>query len=557
MLYRNQEIPEVKMTKGDIIMSKFNTSTARARNGNGFITSETSPTLRTANGAAGFARDSKSELFLAAVSDFGGENTFYESGEDRTNRITRLTHEVAASDPEWLTAFTLWLREEANMRTVSINVALEGAKALNAANIPGGRTLVKNAIRRADEAGEALAYWFAKHGRKLPSAVKRGIADGAVKAFNEYSLAKYDTSSHAFRFGDIIELTHPSPKDERQSELFKHALERRRDSSATPGETLALLRKRAEFLALTKEEKLALAEAPEGVAVLKEAGITWEVLSSALGKGGMTGKAWENMIPSMGYMAVLRNLRNFEQAGVSEHVLDQVAARISDPEEVAKSRQLPFRFLSAFRANAHSLRFAFPLEKALKASLVNIPELSDTLILVDQSGSMFYSQSEKTEMTFADTAAVFGSALAIRGKNNTLVQFGGLSEVIPTNQSSSVLKTVEKFHNMGGTATYDALKKHFDAAKHKRVIVITDEQANGTYSVLTGNPSLWSGYSTRRGDVLDIIPASVPAYTWNLAGYTAGHGASKANRTYFGGLTVQSFKLIPLLEPGHDAGWPW
>jgi hypothetical protein len=111
---------------------------------------------------------------------------------------------------------------------------------------------------------------------------------------------------------------------------------------------------------------------------------------------------------------------------------------------------------------------------------------------------------------------------------------------------------------MGGTCTYDAIKRHYVPGKHTRVVLITDEQANGQYHRLTGSdPRMWSSYTTVRGDVLDALPATVPTYTWNLAGYAAGHGASKANRTYFGGLSDQAFKLIPLLERGHDAGWPW
>jgi hypothetical protein len=472
--------------------------------------------------------------------------------------MTKLTHQVAVEDAEWLTAFTGWLREEANMRTVSLTTALEGAKALNKAGIPGGRKLVSSAIRRADEAGEALAYWMSSNGRKIPSAVKRGIADGAVKAFNEYSLAKYDTASHGFRFGDVIELTHPSPKDARQSDLFKFALDRRRDASAAPAESLVMLQKRKEFLALSDAAKRDLVHSGEAITVLKEAGLTWEVLSSAFGKGGLDAKGWEAIIPSMGYMALLRNLRSFEEKGVSEAVLDQVAARIADPAEVAKSRQLPFRFLAAYRANANSLRWGFPLEKALKASLENVPVLEDTLVLVDQSGSMFQQHSEKTDLKFSDSAAVFGSALAIRGKNVTLVQFGGRSIEIPVKKSDSVLKTVEKFQNLGGTATYDAIKNHFKPGVHKRIVLITDEQANGTYYKLNGGDSnYWGGYTQVRGNVLDAVPSTVPVYTWNLAGYKVGHGESGPNRTYLGGLNDQAFKLIPLLESGYDAGWPW
>src|SRR5690606_37015387 len=99
-------------------------------------------------------------------------------------------------------------------------------------------------------------------------------------------------------------------------------------------------------------------------------------------------EAWEAIIPSMGYMALLRNLRNFEKAGVSAQVLRQVADRIADPEQVAKSRQFPYRFYSAYKATG-SLTFAPALEAALEASVANIPTFDGrTLVAIDTSGSM-------------------------------------------------------------------------------------------------------------------------------------------------------------------------
>jgi hypothetical protein len=54
------------------------------------------------------------------------------------------------------------------------------------------------------------------------------------------------------------------------------------------------------------------------------------------------------------------------------------------------------------------------------------------------------------------------------------------------------------------------------------------------------------------------VPASVPVYTWNLAGFRLGHApAGGANRHTFGGLSDAAFGLIPLLERRADAGWPW
>ena len=47
-------------------------------------------------------------------------------------------------------------------------------------------------------------------------------------------------------------------------------------------------------------------------------------------------------------------------------------------------------------------------------------------------------------------------------------------------------------------------------------------------------------------------------YTWNLAGYQAGHAPSGSRQRHtFGGLTDQAFRMIPLLEAGRDCAWPW
>lgn len=525
-------------------MSKFNNGTASVKKGTSFI--EASGVVGyNHKGAIGYGKAAKSELFLAAVSDFAGENTFYESAAVRSDRIAKLAAEVAVADVEWITNFVEWLRNSANMRSISLVIALEGARGLLKADIPGGRKLVSNAIQRADEPGEALAWWYANVGRKIPAPVKRGIADAAVRLYNQYTLGKSDTDSHGFRFADVINLTHPDPADAVQSDLFKYALDRRRDANAEIPESLTRVIKRKQILSLSLEEKRKLLASPNASAELKAAGLTWENVGSSFGAGGLDAKAWEALIPTLGYMALIRNLRDFEKKGVSKKVLESVAERLKDTDEVAKSKQLPFRFLSAYRAvtKGHGMGpssglFEYPLEQALQASLANIPELDgDSLILVDRSGSMYWEISKNTDMNFADTGALFGAALAVRANKAILVEFGTSSQVVPFNKNSSVLKLVNTFHDMGGTKTKQAVDKHF-TKQFKRVIIITDEQSN-------------------YGDPAENVPANVPVYTFNLKGYKFGHKNDKPNRITFGGLQDQSFGLIPMLEAGYDAKWPW
>lgn len=77
---------------------------------------------------------------------------------------------------------------------------------------------------------------------------------------------------------------------------------------------------------------------------------------------------------------------------------------------------------------------------------------------------------------------------------------------------------------------------------HDRLLVVTDEQAPYTC----------------RGDATWGAADMVPLYTWNLAGYRLGHAPSgDGNRHTFGGLSDTAFRMVPLLEAGVSAGWPW
>jgi len=510
-------------------MSKFNKSGAHTAIGRSPIVSATPvPTLVGHQGGPSSERDSRSELFILAVSNLVGEKTFYEKGMQRDERFVNLVHAVAPNYPEWMAGFLPWLRKEANMRTAPIVAALESAKAMIAVGIPGSRQLIANSLDRPDEPGEALAYWLQHYGRSLPMPVKRGIADAARRLYNERALLKYDTPSKPIRFGDVIVMCHIRPTALWQSDLYKYAIDRRHNRDIEAPATLPTIHARAGL------KGVAIEDMDQGD--IKAAGMTWEnTLSAAVDKNA----AWEKQIPTMGYMALLRNLRNFDEAGISLAVSRQVADRLADPEQVKRSRQFPFRFLSAYN-EVHSLNWGPALETALNLSLQNLPALRGrTLILVDRSGSMFHRPSEYSKMDWASVAALFGTALYLRNQPNaTLVEFGSTSRELVLPKSTSILRASVKFGQLGGTYTANAIRKHY--AGHDRVIVITDEQ--GAFGQ---DPNV-------------AVPMDVPMYTFNLVGYLPSQVANQVNRvTIGGGLTDGSFRMIALLEAGRNGVWPW
>ncbi|GLX04737.1 TROVE domain-containing protein [Microbispora sp. NBRC 16548] len=368
-------------------MSKFNRGTTQAAT-NSPVTTEAKPTGRTHEGAPGYIRDAKSELFLLAVSNMVGEDTFYEKAGDRDERFRALVHQVAVEDGDWMARFLPWLRGEANMRSAPVVAALEAVRARLAAGLQGGnRELVASVLQRADEPGEALAYWTSRYGRAVPKPVKRGIADAVQRLYTERSLAKYDSDARGFRFGDVIDLVHPTPAGDKrlwQGDLFAHALDRRHGRDKPVPQSLRMLRDRAELLSIPVGERRDVLADPRRLAA---AGITWEALAGWL-QSPMDAQAWAAVIPSMGYMALLRNLRNFDEAGIGDELAGQIIAKLTNPEEVARSRQLPFRFYSAYRT-APSLRWGHALDTALTLATRNVPSFPGrTLVLVDTSASM-------------------------------------------------------------------------------------------------------------------------------------------------------------------------
>lgn len=505
-------------------MSKFSSKPARANVAAPIKT--TGRRIHTYEGQLGYERDPKSALFLLAVSNMVSEDTFYEAKGERDDRFRGLVHMVTADDPAWVEAFVPYLRDTMQMRSASVVMAAEYV----AAGGPHGRKVIDSALVRADEPAEVLAYWAQRYGRNFPQPVKRGVADAVTRLYTERNALKYDGQSRAWRMGDVIDLVHPKPKADWQSALFRWLLDTRhnRESIAAP-EGCKMIEARLALEAIPVGERREWLDA-DGLAA---AGMTWESLSGWL-QGPMDAQAWETVIPSMGYMALLRNLRNFEQAGVSAQTLADLAVKLADPEEVARSRQFPIRFLAAYK-NIPSERFAFPLEQALDHSTANIPAFKGrTLILIDVSGSMHGRMSGRSELECWEVAAVFGVALAKRCEQADVVAYQSQAWKVDVDQS--VLRMVQQIRQLVGGGTYTMQTLAATYAGHDRVVILTDEQAHP------------GGH----------VQLSCPLYTFNLAGYRTAQVAQGEHGSYaFGGLTDAGFRMIAALDSQKRGSWPF
>lgn len=549
-------------------MTKFNKANVRTA-GKSPVTSARKAGLKTHEGAQGFKRDAKGELFMLGAGRFFGEDSFYEKAHEGADRFRALVREVAAEDSDWLARFLKWLRSDANIRTAAIVGAVEFVRAVQHMNAEAGdvirrfdhatpRAVVRSVLQRADEPGEMIAYYRSRYGRSIPIAVKRGIADALVghgtdrsPLYSEYTLLKYDTASHGYRFGDVVDIvcpatTHPDVRGTALGDLFEFAIARRHDRGDES--RFDMLGANRAFRRLAESNPSILLD----VGKLKAAGLTWEDALSLGGSKLDKAKLWETLIDAdaLGYMAMIRNLRNFDEAGVSKAHARKIVEIIEDPERVKGSRQMPFRFLSAYHA-APSDRWKQALTEALDYSTANIPKLTGrTLVLVDTSASMRGYLSDRSGVRYVDAAALFGVALARNASKVDLYGFGDGVFQHELAYGGSVLGQTQQFVRRVGEAghgTQIAASIQRTYAKHDRVVIFTDMQT------MPGRHT-WYGI----GDVSGAVPADVPLYAWNLAGYEASMmPTGSANRHEFGGFSDSAFTVMQTLESGRDGAWPW
>lgn len=395
------------------------------------------------------------------------EDTFYEDGEDIATRIGNLTVACAPSD---VTNLAKEARSSFNLRHVPLLLLsyLGHNHRLKASS-------VVDVIQRADELTELLAIHAKINGvgpdklkGKIPSQMKKGLAE-AFKKFDAYALGKYNRDG-AIKLRDVLFLTHPKPKDEAQQKLWEKLID-------------------------------GTLESPD----------TWEV---ALSRGADKKETFERLIKEgkLGYLALLRNLRNMIQSGCDTSLVKEAILLGKGGVE----KVLPFRFVAAAR---HAPQFERELDQMLCKSVSYLPMLrGETIVLVDVSGSMNTVMSGKSDMTRIDAACALASV--VNAESLRVFSFSSNFVECPPRKGMAGVDAIRSSQPHSSTDLGLAIKE-INKLKHDRLIVITDEQ------------------SQSRVD----RPLTSKAYLINVAPYKNGIGYG-GGWTHIDGFSEQIFRYI-------------
>lgn len=536
-------------------MSKFNT-----------IIKEQSVTVNH-EGAEAFSLSAEMELYTAVVTA-SLSNRFYETADERIERIADL---VGKCDARFVAQLAVYTRTKMNLRSVPLLLVVELAKHHSGDNLVS-RT-VEKVVLRADEIMELLHCYQWRNGQpcaerktspKRLGRLSHQIQVGLQKAFNnfdEYQFAKYDRSNLEVKLRDALFIVHPKAKDDAQQQLFDKIANNTLETPYTWETELSALGQQ-EFMTDT-EQQMAFAT------------------------------KWEELIHSgkMGYMAMLRNLRNFLKSGVSIEAIENVANRLSNEHEVVSSKQFPFRFLSAYREiknarytlNVHSNFLASAmeetalvtnktiedinavgrhkytmlfdaLEKAVLASSRNITgfdENTRVLLACDVSGSMYSPISPKSSVKNYDIGLVLAMLLKNRCRNVISGIFGNDWKVVDL-PSTGILSNVDELYKREGEVGF--------STNGFRVIQYLNEKNIVVDKVMMFTDcQMWNSHGTgqtirKEWDKYKQIAPHAKLYLFDLAGYRSTPlDIIQDDVALIGGWSDRIFEMLEAIENGSNA----
>ena len=457
----------------------------------------------------------QSELYARVGTCLVKEPKFYGDPDKEYERIKALIGACALNEPEFILQLGAYARNVLHLR--SIPIVLLGKASLLKESKKFVREYTPSIIKRTDELAEVIAFIESEIGAigdekqqtMLPHSLQKGLQT-AFQSFNEYGFSKYDKASASVSMRDVIRLVHPKPEKE-QEVLYKK---------------------------IAKDEL--------------ESADTWEVLIS--GKGS-TKENWETAVKKMPIMALLRNLRNLLDKGVSAEVLNAVVEKLTNEKIIQNSKQFPFRFFSAYKAiednvNRTTSKLLTALDTAMFISIKNLPLLDGTTaVFGDNSGSMCSAISARSEVDYIDISSVLSAIASIISPDNVTGVFGQTFARINFSQKESILARTNKIKNKDvghSTCAYLAFKYLIEhKIKVHRIFLFSDMQCyddNGDNSV----NEQWEEYKAK------VNPATY-LYTFDLTGYGSTQVPEHDPHVLtIAGWSESILKYVPYFERNRD-----
>jgi 60 kDa SS-A/Ro ribonucleoprotein len=392
-------------------------------------------TARNHEQAPAYALGAKHQLAQLAATGCLNQ-TFYANAEQQLDAVTALAQTVDAS---FVAKTAVYARQAAHMKDMPVllaallsvrDVALLGQ--VFGRVIDNGKTL--RAFVQMLRSGTSWGL-----GRKsLGSRPKKLVQPWLLTASEKQLLnaAVGNTPSLA----DVVKMVHPKPEQAWRAAWFAWLIGKSHDEAALPPITMA-------FERFKRDATSAVPDVPFQMLTALE-------LNTA---------QWAQIARAGSWQMVRQNLNTFARHGVFEidGMADAVAAKLRDPQAVAKARVLPYQLLAAYKATGDTVPAVVreALQDAMEHALANVPAFEGRVVVCpDVSGSMGSAVtgdrgSATSAVRCIDVAALVAAAVLRKNPQARVLPFEQNVVSLRLNSRDSVMTNAQALASIGGGGT--------------------------------------------------------------------------------------------------------
>lgn len=393
-------------------------------------------TARNAAGAPAHAFTPRHQLAqLAATGCLS--RTFYANAEDQLAQVTALAQAVDATfvaktavhareaghmkDMPALLAATLAVRDVALLAQVFPRVVDNGKMLRNFVQIVRSGAVGRKSLGSRPK--KLVQHW-------LLAATEKQLLNAAVG--NTPSLA------------DVVKMVHPKPAEAWRAAWFAWLIGKPVDEAALPPLTQAFERFKRDSAAGV------VGEVP---------GVPFQMLTAL----PLNAAQWAQIARTGSWQMVRQNLNTFARQGVFSipGMAEAVAAKLRDPQAVAKARVMPYQLMAAFKATGDGVPAVIgeALQDAMELSVANVPAFDGRVVVCpDVSGSMGsavtgHRGSATSTVRCIDVAALVAAAVLLQNRLARVLPFERDVVKLSLNARDSVMTNAQALAKIGGGGT--------------------------------------------------------------------------------------------------------
>jgi len=333
---------------------------------------------------------------------------------------------------------------------------------------------------------------------------------------------------------DVVKMVHPKPAEAWRAAWFAWLIDRPYALEALPAVTQA-------FERFKRDRALDVPDVPFQMLTALE----------------LDAQAWAQIAQRGSWQMVRQNLNTFARHGVFElpGLAEAVAAKLRDPQAVAKARVLPYQLMAAFTATGadvpHVVKEA--LQDAMELALANVPVFEGRVVVCpDVSGSMSspvtgHRGSATSAVRCIDVAALVAAAVLRRNADARVLPFETKVVSLKLNPRDSVMTNAAKLAAVGGggtscSAPLALLNK--EKAQADLVVLVSDNESWADRARGRGTATMqeWSAFKERNPKArlvcIDIQP------------YATTQAQEQADVLNIGGFSDEVFKLLAVYAAG-------